>query len=142
MNVSDGMNNILIWGSGSVYDEKLTLIRYYESKGDFHIIGITSNDSYYDSIDGYSFVKKEDIKSVKFDWILLCAKDEISVRKDIISLGIDENKVLSARVLSIPYFDFGKYISLVKSRISIFANNCWGGDDISRIRFKSSFTIF
>ena len=121
------MDNILIWGSGNVYDEMFTLIKYYENIGQFHVVGITSNDCYYDSIDDYPFIKKKDLNRIVFDWILICAKDEAAVRKEALLLGITEDKMLSARILSIPYFDFMRYITLVKSKISIFANNCWGG---------------
>lgn len=121
------MNDILIWGSGSIYDEMITLIKYYENNGQFRVVGITSDDCYYDNIDEYPFIAKKYLGHIAFDWVFICVRDEISVRKEAVLLGIEENKLLSVRILLLPYFDFTKYATLVKSRISIFANNCWGG---------------
>lgn len=39
------MYTILIWGTGHLYNANLNLIKLYEVRGDFQVIGVTSNDA-------------------------------------------------------------------------------------------------
>lgn len=123
------MQKVLIWGTGMEYDRVITLIKYHEKEGQFSVAGVTSNDNYYNTLDGYQFIPKEKVLEADWDWIIICASNGAvpEIRKEAVLLGISEDVILSSRVLSIPGFHFEKYAKLVKSKLSILTNNCWGG---------------
>lgn len=62
-------------------------------------------------------------------------------RKSIeaVALGINEDILIPISVLSIPYFDFEKYITIKKRNISIISQMCFGGMCYHRLglRFNS-----
>lgn len=123
------MQKVLIWGTGAEYDKYVMLIKYYEMEKQFSVVGVTSNDKYYGTLDGYLFVPKEKVMDIDWDWIIICALDHVmpAIRKEAESMGIPEDVILSSHILSIPWLDFNKYVNLVKSKVSILTNNCWGG---------------
>lgn len=123
------MQKLLIWGTGIEYDKCITLIRYYEKEKQFSVVGVTSNDAYYNTLDGYPFVPKERLMDTDWDWVMICATNKLvpEIRKEAVTLGISEDVILSSHILSIPGFHFEKYIGLVTSKLSILTNNCWGG---------------
>ncbi|MBD5503047.1 MAG: DUF1919 domain-containing protein [Lachnospiraceae bacterium] len=132
------MYNILIWGTAMEYDQYLAVIKYYEGKKLFQVVGVTSNDNYYNYLDGYPFIPKRDLVKVAYDWIIICASKErtADIRKEAISMGISEDILFSAYILLQPEFDFEKYIRLSESKISIFSCNCWGGQAYKRFGLK------
>lgn len=124
------MYKILIWGTGETYNDYLNLIRYEEMKGSFEVVAITSNENYiWKYLDGYQFVPKNELSECEYDFCLVamkkCTIEEI--RNEASELGIPIEKIIPARVLGIPYFDFNKYINLKKSNLSIICSNCWAG---------------
>lgn len=122
------MYKILIWGTGRLYNANLNLIKMYEARGDFQIVGVTSNDmNMRNSIDGYGFVGKSDLNGLKFDFCFVATAAFESVKQEAGSYGIDTYKLIPIRILSIPYMSFEKYILLKQSSLSILASNCWGG---------------
>lgn len=132
------MFKVIIWGSGREYEKYATLIKYYEEKRQFSVVGITSNDNYFTFLDRYKFIQKKDLANIEYDWIIACASKDVieNIRKQAIFLNITEDIILSAHILQFPDFDFEKYIKLVKSKISIFANICWGGIAYHRLGLK------
>ena len=92
------MYNILIWGTAMEYDQYLAVIKYYEGKKLFQVVGVTSNDNYYNYLDGYPFIPKRDLVRVTYDWIIICASKErtADIRKEAISMGISEDILFSA----------------------------------------------
>lgn len=132
------MQKVLIWGTGIEYDNYLTLIKFYEEKKQFSVAGVTSNDNYYHTLDGYSFIQKENIMNIDWDWILVCANDNTihSIREEAISMGISEDVVFSAHIMLLPGFDFEKYVKLAQSKLTIFSSNCWGGVVYKRLGLK------
>lgn len=123
------MQKLLIWGTGIAYDKCIALIKYYEREKQFSVVGVTSNDTYFHTLDGYPMIPKEKLTDADWDWILVCASDRVvpEIRKEAVSLGISEDVILSSHILSIPGFDFEKYTQLVQSKLTILTNNCWGG---------------
>lgn len=122
------MYRILIWGTGQLYNANLNLIKMYEERGEFQIVGITSNDANMkNTVDGYCFVGKSELKSVKFDFCFVATAEFEGVKQEADSYGIDANKLIPVRILSIPYLSFEKYVLLRQSNLSILASNCWAG---------------
>ena len=122
------MYKILVWGTGSGYNSCIGILKYWEGINEIEIIGITSNDNYYDSLDGIKFYRKNELDCVDYDYIIVTAKKVFSeICDEGIILGIGKDKFISSNILYIPGFSFKKYIRLLKSRISIISDDCWGG---------------
>lgn len=124
------MYKVIIWGTGETYNEYLNLIKYEEMKGSIAVVAITSNETYIRNyLDGIPFICKNEISKCEYDYCLVAIKnpDIIKIKKEALELGISVEKIIPIRVLSIPYFDFKKYIDLKKSNLSIICSNCWGG---------------
>ena len=118
---------VILWGTGILYNKYINSISFYEMNGDIEILGVTSNDSYYGRIDNHDFVKKQDLRSINFDYIIVTALQSYQIILDEIrNLGIDTQKVLPVDIFDIPNFHFSRYIELLNQKISIISNNCWG----------------
>lgn len=122
------MYNILIWGTGHEYNTYFNCIRLLELKGQISVVGITSNDKDINtSIDNYSFVQKEDVNSLDFDYCIVAMENMSLMINEAECIGIEKSKLIPIRVLSIPNFDFNEYIKLKNSHLTIFSPNCWAG---------------
>ncbi len=121
------MYKIVIWGLGVGYDKYVNLIKYYESQGAFRIEAVTSKEDNIIETDGYKFVPKEQIHNIEFDYCIVTMSDFSSAINEAANLRIVAEKLIPVRVLSIPYFDFNRYILVKKSNPSIISKNCWAG---------------
>ncbi len=129
------MQNILIWGTGRLYEENLTLIKYFEAAGQFYVAGLVPRSGVYSprdflAKDGFPILKEEALADPAYDWVLVCSSKPMNViKKEARALRIAgiEEKLIPIRILSVPHFNFERYTTLVKSKLSIFANNAWGG---------------
>jgi len=123
------MYRIVIWGIGAVYNRHVNLLKYYELKKEIKIVAVTSNNPpRVEFIDDYKIVKSKEISALEFDFILIMSDASVmEIRKTIIHMGVDEEKLLYYKILEIPNLVFDQYVKLKKSRISIISNNCWGG---------------
>jgi len=137
------MKRCLIWGTGIVFKNNIRLIQYYEKIKKIKVIGVTSNESYYDSILCYSFIEKCNIDIKSFDILIIMAKGKtlLKIRKEAIEIGIDEEKIIPVYVMALPGFEFDKYSCIKKNVPTIFAPNCWGGITYNSLGlpFKSPF---
>ena len=52
------------------------------------------------------------------------------------ALGVARENMVPAAVLDIPGFSFSRYMRLVRSRVSILSNLCWGGLIYNRFRLQ------
>lgn len=119
---------ILIYGTGQLYNANLNLIKMYEARGDFEVIGVTSNDANMkNKIDGYDFINKNILSGINFDFCLVAVAEFESIKREVGFYGIDTQKLIPIRILSIPYLTFERYVRLKQSKLSILARNCWGG---------------
>lgn len=122
------MYKILIWGTGRLYNANLNLIKIYEERGDFQVVGVTSNDANMKKkVDRYRFVGKSELCALEFDFCFVTTADFESVKYEADLYGIDAYKLIPVRILSIPYMSFEKYVLLRQSNLSILASNCWAG---------------
>ena len=135
------MRKTLLWGTGTDFSRYLNLIHYFEIKSDIDVIGVTSNEIIYDTIYGYTFFEKNMLLRLVFDIIIVMSDRAFQeIEKEIERMGIDV-PVIPCSVLSIPEFDFDKYVRIKKKIPTIFACNCWGGLLYHRLRlpFESTF---
>lgn len=121
---------VVLWGIGVLYNKMLNTFRYLERENQIEIVGVTASEiPEYKSIDGYPIIAKEKITSLEYDYVIILSDDFFDeiVKSAIENLHVLRDKILSYRILELPYFDFDKYIELKNSRLSIVSNNCWGG---------------
>lgn len=123
------MYNVIIWGSGYIYNQFINNIKYQELLGEINIIGITGRDKIYLCLDGYSFIPENELDIQAIDFVIIAAGEEYynEIFNSAKSIGFNEDSIIQARVFAYPGFRFNEYAELIKSRISIIANNCWGG---------------
>lgn len=120
---------VLIWGSGAIYNQHLNLLRFMEQVKEFNVIGVVANlFTGVSTLDGWRVIYKSMIPTINFDYIIVMSdKFYEEIVLEAMSLGTDRGQILSYKVLDIPNIDLNKYIHLKNSQISIISNNCWGG---------------
>lgn len=123
------MKRVLLWGMEKCFWENIYVIKYYEMLGKFHVLGVTSNMPVYKEAYGYKYIRKNDIKSLEFDAIVVMTEEQTyrQIINEAFSLGITSEKIFNYRVLKMQGFDIDKYIKIRRNTPSIFSNNCWGG---------------
>lgn len=136
------MYRILVWGCGLYYDKYINSIRYQEIKGNIKIVGLTGKDKLYSRLDGYPFIDINDIECSNVDYVVVTSEEHYAeINMEARALGFREEEIISAKVFCLPSFRFEDYIRLLKSKVSIIANNCWGGTAYHTLgmRFYSPF---
>lgn len=122
------MYHILIWGHGLKYSQYINAIKYQEVLGNIKVIGVTGKDYLYTCLDGYQFISIEDIDFERIDYVVVTSeKYYLDIYQTVIELGVERERIIQAKVFCLPYFNFKNYVDLLHSRVSIIANNCWGG---------------
>lgn len=122
------MKKIFIWGIGKDYEKCSTILKYLEFINDIEVVGVTAKDVFSNSIDGYPFIKKEQITGTEFDYLLITPINKYKdIYNEAIEMGLEREKIVSSSQVYIHDFSFEKYSKLIEEPISIIANNCWGG---------------
>lgn len=124
-----GMLNVVIWGNREQYDLFINQIKFEELKGNICIKGVvTENVNKLGSFDGYKICNKNELKDMDLDIVLVTNVNFYfeSIKAEIQSINSNV-KVVNARILNIPQFDFKRYYSILIKGVSIISNNCWGG---------------
>lgn len=123
------MYKVLIWGTGRCYCQLFNLLRFYELGGVIRIVGITSNDDFYTSVNGYPFIKKAKLREIEFDYIIVTIKDYWgAVQEAEVLYGNQiQEQMIAGRVLQYPEFDFDQYIKIRKHVPSIISQDCFAG---------------
>lgn len=136
------MYKCLLYGCGKDCGSYINLVKYFELRGDISVVGITAKERLYSELFGYKFIELESLEQVDFDIVIVMTnKYYLEIQEELLMLEIDASCIIPCRVLELFEFDFGKYIELKKSDISILAINCWGGFTYHRLglRFQSPF---
>lgn len=123
------MRRCLIWGTGTSFRENIRLVQYYEQNEQIKIVGITSNESFYMNILGYPFVEKCNVDIKEFDIVIVMSNynNFKEIKTEVMLKGVPEEGIIPIFAITMPGFDFDKYISIKKDIPTIFAPNCWGG---------------
>lgn len=116
-------------GSEAVYNDYLTLIKFYESRGDFECIGVLTFAPYM-ILDGYKVI--QDFNEIQnADFCFWAGEIEPGAIPKILSAlsanGINKNKLIPINVLKIPGFVFEDFIRLKLQTPTIIVNTCFGG---------------
>lgn len=135
------MKKVLLWGMGKCFIENVNVIKYHQVTKTFSVVGVTSNISVYEEFYGYKYIKKCDINTTEYDYIVVIAEEKTykEILTEAVSYGIARDVIFSYKVLSVPNFDIDRYMYLRKNTPSILIDNCWGGITYHRLdlEFKS-----
>ena len=124
------MRRCVIWGAAGEYEHIINQVKFEEWKGNVQCVAVLSKSKarYIKKFDGYPLIRKEDLKSIAFDYLIIPqGKDYAEIKLEALALGIPDNKIISSRVFQIPCFDFKRYASLRENPVTILSNDCWGG---------------
>ena len=123
------MYKIIIWGTGSIYNQLLNTIHYFELSNQIEVIALAANENLnYMTLDGYPIIHKDEIPAKAYDYIIVASDiyfNEI-VNDAVTNIGIGRDKIIPFRVMHIPNLKFDEYVRLRNSNLSIVSNNCWG----------------
>lgn len=122
-------DKVIVWGTGYWYSKYLTLLKYYELKGDFEVIGVTSNERHFSTLDNYRFINKCDLYKESVSYVLVAIeKYSLDVIAEIEQcVGVSCERILPIRIFDIPYFDWKRYLSIKNGGVSIISQCCFGG---------------
>lgn len=119
------MYQVIIFGTGKLYNDALLSIKVHESTGAIKVVGIVSSEiSTGRFLDGYRVISLAEIQSIEYDYCLF-ARPEKEIENALKYIPREKN--VPIRVLHIPYFNFADYIRLKTNPVSIIAANCWAG---------------
>ena len=126
------MHKIIVWGTGEEYCAYIHRLHDGVEHGEFEVVGVTSGDGWYREIDGFRFIAKQEIMMMPHDYVLIASEKHFSeIAHEYVILGGNIANVLPIGVLNVASLTFSQYIELYESKVSIIANNCWGGYNIS-----------
>ncbi|MBQ9334658.1 MAG: DUF1919 domain-containing protein [Lachnospiraceae bacterium] len=123
------MLKCILWGTGIQFEKTLIQIRYFEQRGRFEVIGITSGDSFYSKTGGYRFIKKEQLGDIQADFFIVFADGAVllEIQNEICEMGYADHQVIPYSVIGLTGFEVDKYMSIKRDIPSIISLNCWGG---------------
>lgn len=79
-------------------------------------------------IDGIPVIQENALLTMEFDYILVTTSKYISdVYISVSRLGINKDRIIDAKVMDFPGFNWKRYVSLLKNPVTIFSDDCWGG---------------
>lgn len=93
------------------------------------------DDRYCDFRDGVPIIVKEEINTVKFDYLIIASSRFYNeIRAEAIELGVEPRKIINGKIFQIPLFDFLLYSELIKNPVTILSDDCWGGIQLFGVR--------
>lgn len=119
----------IIWGTGGVFLQNITSVKYHENNGAIEIVCITSNECIYDSYYGYQWLPKQKALKLDYDVVLVAAEEYLfgGIVSEAKEYGIESHRIFKIDILRKLELDLDANLQLQKSPPSILANNCWGG---------------
>lgn len=122
--------NCIVWGIGDDYEKIINQLQFEILKGNIRILALVARprDIIGKILDGVEIITKEELRGISFDWLIITSKlfyKEIC--NEAKELGIDEDKIINGAVMMLPLFDFNRYVQLIKNKITILSDDCWGG---------------
>lgn len=125
------MFRCILWGTGKVFYENISIIRYHEIVNNICVVGLTADKVIFDEIAGWKFIRKEELYTISFDLIIIMSDRFLQeIEDEAVGMGVDESAIISYRALKIPPIDLKKYMVIRNNPPSIFSNNCWGGGNL------------
>ena len=122
-------HRIVIYGAGFEYATLVNTILSFVEKGQVEVLGIMAGSlPKSGTLDGFRILPKEALRSLQFDYLILCLKDNLkdAIQEIVQTYGIPREKIIRSYVLHQPHFDFERYIRLRESNVTIVSDLCWG----------------
>ena len=129
---------VVIWGTGQRYNEFRQRICCAVELGEMEVLGVTSDDNWYHKLDGFRFIPKQELIAMPFDYVLVAEAGPAfqKARQEYATLGGDLEKMLIIDVLNASGVTFPQYVELYRSKLTIIANECWGGLTYHRLHLE------
>ena len=111
------MIKVVIWGLSETFKKYYGRLQELADKGVLCLVAAI--DGSYDKgyINGISIIRKEEITAYEFDYLLIMAEKSYSeIFDDAIELGVENWRIIRARVFENPTLDFERYIISRKAR--------------------------
>ncbi|MCM1154141.1 MAG: class I SAM-dependent methyltransferase [Roseburia sp.] len=90
------VEQVIIWGVGSVFNQNLFEIRRMVQAGFVNIVALVDRGKTGSIVEGYRVIDKQEIRNIKWDKILVASDRAYdSIREDIKNMRVDERKVKS-----------------------------------------------
>lgn len=123
------MYKVAIIYMGAAYESEVNNIRLQELLGKIKVIGIGTPDIYAKNMDGYPVTSIENILNQNWDYLLVAGQEQnfAEIKKLLVSVGVEEDRIFSIKIFSLPMFDFEQYVKFINEKVSIVSNHCWGG---------------
>lgn len=121
---------LILWGIGKIYNAMSNLLRSYAALEQIEIVAVTAQDlPDFRMLDGFMLIRTEEIQNLEYDYLMVMSDDYFGeIANAAMSMHhVPREKIVSYRILEIPYFNFPKYDRIRKANVSIVSNNCWGG---------------
>ena len=134
------MKKAIIWGTGRTFNQYINLLKYHEILKNIIVIGVISKSTMFENIYGYKCLSKNKIRSILFDIVIYMGAEEKfqEAKTEMIALGIEQNKIIMYKALTIPDLNMTKYMELISNTPTIFSNDCWGGLVYNRLGLEFS----
>ncbi|MEM5595549.1 hypothetical protein AAHB53_02925 [Niallia circulans] len=111
----------IVWGTGIEYDLYINSIRYHELLGNVEILGVTSNQSIYQYLDGYKFISTDELLTLEFDLLIVASLSSFNtIKRDAISIGINEDKIINIKIFGLANLDINKYVQIKNQSCPFF----------------------
>ena len=125
----ENIPRLLLWGIGKEYNRSLNLLKYWERQDIIKIVGVTDKRiPELTEIDGWKIYKTAEVYKSDMDYCLVMSeKYFFEIAEELGALGIEKKRILTSRILNIPYFSWSEYLKIHSSDLSIICNNCVGG---------------
>lgn len=125
------MIRVLVWDLREQYDSYINKLKFEEMKGNISIVGITSQDKFRSSFDGYKVYNIYELAEgvpPEIDCVVAYSTDfHFQTTRGAVHSIYPNIPVIPARILDMPCFDFVRYWSVFNSKVSIISPSCWGG---------------
>ena len=116
------MEKVIVWGEERVYRQIAEVVHALVETGDAEVLAEFVKDGLPDEAVFYEPVWSEATS------VLICARNYTDdLIASVVSHGVRRELLVPSDMLYKPGFSFTRYMALLKSRISILSNYCWGG---------------
>lgn len=135
------MYKIILWGMGNEYESILNQINFERYKNNILVVGVVVRyeDKFCEYRDGFKIITKDEIGIMDYDYVVVTSsKYYLDILNEALNIGVKRNVIINGKVMKLPLFDFGKYISLIQNRVTILSDDCFAGYVYNRLGLEFS----
>ena len=125
------MERLIIWGTLNTIEKYIPTVEAFVSAGDIEVSGICFKDRApheTDKEEKFSFISNEASEWKTAGCVLVCTESySHEIIQEVLATGISREKLIPCKLIKTEGFSFSRYMRLIRSRITILSNCCWGG---------------